>query len=162
LQVFDLTNEKQQLQVQINDLLSKTQKLESQVEQLLCKEKDLKSKVQDLEATKLHFEMLSNNLRGKNQQLDSQMEHLRNNNAALESIIKDLKVEKNHSAELEPVQNFSTGPIHPVQLLDRSDPADERPVQKPLQIGKSRQRVTNILGCLGSSKKRTSRKHPFS
>jgi hypothetical protein len=31
-------------------------------------------------------------------------------------------------SELEPVQNFQTGPVRPVQLLDRSGPAGDRPV----------------------------------
>jgi hypothetical protein len=30
--------------------------------------------------------------------------------------------------ELEPVQNFQTGPVRPVQLLHRSGPAGDRPV----------------------------------
>ena len=39
--------------------------------------------------------------------------------------------EKNKTvSELEPVENFLTGPVRPVQILDRSGPAGDRPVEK--------------------------------
>ncbi len=64
-------------------------------------------------------------------------------------------------SELEPVQNYQTGPVRPVQILDRSGPAGDRPVHKAFETGKNRQQLIGSLGRLLTVKERGLKKTSF-